>query len=128
MKPAPLYPSGTRITTPLGVGIVRSHRASRAQPGVTLFEVQLDHESCIRTWTEAELLVNGPIVGKPSGKTARVRHWVPGEAVSTFDGEGIIRNLVRDLGGAPHALVQLIGTTRSITVPCTDLSPPLEAA
>lgn len=128
MKPSPLYPTGTRITTPLGVGIVRSHRASRAEPGVTLFEVQLDHESCIRTWAESELTAGSPVVSRLPTKATRVRHWVPGEAVSTLDGEGIIRNLVRDLGGAPHALVQLIGTTRSITVPCTDLSPPLEAA
>lgn len=120
----PLYPTGTRITTPLGSGTVRSFRNSRHQSGVRLVEVQLDRESCIRTWTEGELALAGNIAHL---RTAPPR-FTPGEAVSTLAGEGVIRNLMRDLAGVPHALVQLIGTNRSIEVPCAELSPPLEAA
>ena len=129
MKRQPLFANNATIFTPLGRGVVRGSRASRYDEDQIIYEVQLDRESVIRTWTEVELssAANlGPLF--PNGAPHNGCHFVPGESVSTLEGEGIIRNLLRDITGAPHALVQLIGTTRSIEVPCSDLGPPLEAA
>lgn len=126
MHVTPLYAIGATITTPLGAGVVRSRRLSRFNPGTILYEVQLDSESCVRTWTEAELASAPRLARAPVPRT--VRHFVPGEAVSTPDGEGIIRNLLRDGLGFPMALVQLVGTEQTREVPCADLAPPLEAA
>lgn len=123
------YAVGVRIMTPHGVGIIRTSRRSRFQPEVRLYEVQLDSESAIRTFSELELDRTNGNPTLPPRVPHLVHHYVPGESVSTCEGEGIIHNLIRDtVSGMPHAIVQLIGTTRNITVPCTDLNPPLEAA
>ncbi len=129
MKRNPLFAVNAPINTPLGPGVIRSSRASRFAPAQTIYEVQLDNESTIRTWSELELGAaanTAPATRRP--KPPVVCHFVPGESVSTIEGEGVIRNLLRDISGTPHALVQLVGTTRSIEVPCRDLGPPLEAA
>lgn len=129
MKREPLFANNARIHTPLGIGVVRSSRPLRANPNLILYEVQLDRDSCIRTWTEAELTIALPDTPPPPIEPRTVYHFVPGETVSTLEGEGIIRNLLREaVSGIPHALVQLIGTTRTIEVPCSDLGPPLEPA
>jgi hypothetical protein len=127
MKGIALYAPGARITTVLGIGVIQSSRRSLFQADTFLYEVQLDHETCIRTFSEHELAAI-PNVQPLRRRPHVVHHYVPGEAISTPEGEGIIRNLVRDVAGVQHAIVQLIGTTRDITVPCSDLSPPLEAA
>jgi hypothetical protein len=128
MKRVPLFPLNAQIYTPLGIGIIRSSRASRYAPAETIYEVQLDHETIIRTWSERELVATAQTPTKHQVKPPGECRFAPGESVSTIEGEGVVRNLLRDIAGVPHALVQLIGTTRSIEVPCRDLGPPLEAA
>ena len=122
----PLFVIGARITTRLGIGVVRSHRKLKQDPRVLLYEVQLDSESCIRTWTEDELIGANPGIRQRLGMPFTAR-FVTGESVSTPQGEGIVRNLVR-FNDVPHAIVQFVGTQRTATLPCADLSPPLQAA
>lgn len=123
---ASLFATGARITTPLGAAMVRSSRALKARPELRLYEVQLDNETCIRTFTEDELIASTSRTATVTPLPFRAR-YVTGESVSTPAGDGIIRNLL-NFSGIPHAIVQFIGTQQTQTFPCAELSPPLEAA